>query len=132
MQISVHYQEITDLIYSEFGIKVQIHILTPQVVNICYSTKKFISIDFNLKVDAIQKHCIYLSYDCNKALSLMLQGVLALNTARIPKGVEINSSTKRIIINMTRFDEIKKVLQYVDITDITFTEMGVNVILKKV
>ena len=62
----------------------------------------------------------------------MIAGVVAYLEEKIPSGIEVNTTDKRVNIYPLRFKQIEKALEYVALSNITFEENSVNVALTMV
>ena len=86
-----------------------------------------ISIKFH--IEAMRKDIVCMSYDCGTPASLMIAGVVAYLDEKIPSGIEVNTTDKRVNIYPLRFKQIEKVLEYVVLSNITFEENSAKVAL---
>lgn len=62
-------------------------------------------------------------------VSLMIACVVAYLEEKIPCGIEVNTTDKRINIYPQRFKQIEKVMEYVSLSDMIFEENSANVVL---
>ena len=62
----------------------------------------------------------------------MIAGVVAYLEEKIPSGIEVNTTDKRVNIYPQRFRQIEKALEYVVLSNITFEENSVNAALTMV
>ena len=83
-------------------------------------------------IEAMRKDIVCMSYDCSTAASLMIAGVVAYLEEKIPSGIEVNTTDKRVNIYPQRFKQVEKALEYVALSNITFEENSVNVGLSMV
>ena len=70
-----------------------------------------------------------LTYDCGKAASLLIAGVVAYFDEKIPDGIEVDATGKRINIHPYNISKLKNVLPHVTLGDVTFDHQSVNVSL---
>jgi len=73
-----------------------------------------------------------MSYDCGTAASLMIAGAVAYLEGKIPSGIEVNATDKRVNIYPQRFKQLEKALEYVALSDVAFEENAVNITLSMV
>ena len=59
----------------------------------------------------------------------MIAGVVAYLEEKIPSGIEVNTTDKRVNIYPRRFKQFEKALEYVALSNITFEENSANVAL---
>ena len=86
-----------------------------------------ISVKFH--IEAMRKDIVCLSYECGTAASLMIAGFVAYLEEKIPSGIEVNTTDKRVNIYPQRFKQIENVWEYVALSNITFEENSANVAL---
>jgi len=86
-----------------------------------------ISVKFH--IEAMRKDIVCLSYECGTPASLMIAGVVAYLEEKIPSGIEVNTTDKRVNIYPQRFKQIEKVLEYVVLSNITFEDNSAKVAL---
>ena len=90
------------------------------------------AIGVKFHIEAMRKDIICMSYECGIPASLMIAGAVAYHEEKIPSGIEVNTTDKRINIYPQRFKQIEKALDYVALSNITFEENSVNVGLSMV
>ena len=86
-----------------------------------------ISVKFH--IEAMRKDIVCLSYECGTPASLMIAGVVAYLEEKIPSGIEVNTTDKRMNIYPQRFKQLEKVLEYVVLSNITFEDNSAKVAL---
>lgn len=83
-------------------------------------------------IEVVRNDIVCLSYECGTSASLMISGVVAYHRDKLPSGIEVNTSDKRVDIYPQRFKSIEKALEYVALSNITFEENSVNVMLSMI
>lgn len=63
-------------------------------------------------------------------VSLLIAGVVAHLQDRIPSGIEIRTTEKRINIHQENIEELKEVCEYAEISDISFDKNSLNLLLE--
>ena len=89
-----------------------------------------ISVKFH--IEAMRKDIVCLSYECGSPASLMIAGVVAYLEEKIPSGIDVNTTDKRVNIYPQRFKQLEKALEYVALSSIAFEGNSVNVGLSMV
>ena len=84
------------------------------------------------KIEAVRKDVVCMSYDCSKAVGLIVSGLVCHLEGKMPEGIEINTEDKRINLFLERINEIDKVMTCLQLNDICINEDGIeiSVILK--
>ena len=128
MNAVITYKEISDFIEKEFKVCPKFTTVDEKTFEVSYKPGVFMpAIGVKFHIEAMRKDFVCLSYDCGTAASLMIAGVVAYLEEKIPSGVEVNTSDKRVNIYPQRFGQLEKALEHVSLSDITFEEQNVNV-----
>ena len=128
MNAVITYKEISDFIEKECRIRPTFIFIDEKTLEVSYKPAGFIpSITVKFQIKAMRKDIVCMSYDCGTAASLMIAGVVAYLEEKIPSGIEVNTTDKRINIYPQRFKQVEKVLEYVVLSNIVFEENSVNV-----
>ena len=75
----------------------------------------------------MRKDIVCLSYECGTPASLMITGVVTYLEEKIPSGIKVNTTDKRVNIYPQRFKQIEKALEYMALSNITFEENSANI-----
>lgn len=133
MKASITYKEISDFIERKFNVRPAFTTVDAKSVEVSYKPHSLLpTIGVKLHIDAMRKDVVCLSYECGTPASLMIAGVVAYFEEKIPNGLEVNTTDKRINIYPQRFKQIERVLEYVALSNITFEENAANVALTMV
>lgn len=131
MNITIPYEEVIGFIKREYKIGPKITVRNNKSLDISYSPSMFIPsahIGINL-LDACND-VISFSYDCGKAASVMIAGIAAYLNDKIPEGIEVNLTKKHINVYPTYWNDVKNILKYMRIKNVSFDNVGVNVVLE--
>lgn len=130
MNAVITYKEISDFIEKEFKIRPKFTTVDEKTFEVSYKLGVFMpAISVKFHIEAMRKDIVCMSYDCGTPASLMIAGVVAYLEEKIPSGIEVNTTDKRINIYPQRFKQIEKVMEYVTLSNITFEEHSVKVAL---
>ena len=133
MNAVITYKEISDFIEKKFKICPKFSAIDDKTVEVSYKPGVFMpTISVKFHIEAIHKDIVCLSYECGTPASLMIAGVAAYLEEKIPSGIEVNTTDKRVNIYPQRFKQIEKALEYVTLSNITFEENSANVALTMV
>lgn len=133
MNAVITYKEISDFIEKEFKIHPKFTTVDEKTFEVSYKPGVFMpTISVKFHIEAMRKDFICMSYECGIPASLMIAGVVAYLEEKIPSGIEVNTTDKRVNIYPQRFKQIEKALEYVSLSNITFEENSVNVALTMV
>ena len=133
MNAVITYKEISDFIEKEFKIRPKFTTGDERTLEVSYKPGVFMTtISVKFHIEAMRKDIVCMSYDCGTPASLMIAGVMAYLDEKIPSGIEVNTTDKRVNIYPLRFKQIEKALEYVALSNITFEENSANVALTMV
>ena len=133
MNAVITYREISDFIEKNFKMRPKFTTVDDKTIELSYMPNVFMpTIAVKFHIEAMRKDVVCMSYDCGTAASLMIAGIVAYLEEKIPNGVEVNTTDKRVNIYPQRFKQIEKVLEYVALSNITFEGNSVNVALTMV
>lgn len=90
------------------------------------------TVTISVSVDKVTEHHLYLSYDCSAAASMIISGVVSFLQSKIPAGVKVDTTSKKVYVYLDVINGLDKVLQYLTPKDIQFetNEIHVEVELK--
>jgi len=133
MNAVITYKEISDFIEKEFRIRPKFTTVDEKTFEASYKPGVFMpAIAVKFHIEAMRKDVVCMSYDCGTAASLMIAGAVAYLEEKIPSGIEVNATDKRVNIYPQRFKQLEKVLEYVALFNVAFEENAVNIILSMV
>ncbi len=133
MNAVITYKEIADFIEREFKIRPTFSAVDEKTVEVSYKLSTFLpEIAVKFHIEAMRKDVVCMSYDCGTAASLMIAGAVVYLEEKIPNGLEVNTTDKRVNIYPQRFKQAEKMLEYVALSDIAFEEDAVRIALSVV
>ncbi len=123
MNVVITYKEISDFIERKFRIHPQLTTVDGKTIDVSCKPGTFMpAISVRFHIEAMRKDVLCLSYECGAPVALMIAGVVAYLKERIPSGIEVNPTDKRLNLYLRRFGQIEKALEYVALSDIAFEE----------
>ena len=133
MNAVITYKEISDFIEKEFKIRPKFTTVDEKTLEVSYKPGVFMpAIAVKFHIEAMRKDIVCMSYDCATAASLMIAGVVAYLEEKIPSGIEVNTTDRRVNIYPLRFKKVEKALEYVALSNIVFEENSLNIGLSMV
>lgn len=121
MNAVITYKELSDFIERKFKICPKFTTVDGKTFEVGYKPGVFMpTISVKFHIEAMRKDIVCLSYDCGTPASSMIAGVVAYLEEKIPSGIEVNTTDKRVNIYPQRFKQIEKALEYVVLNNITF------------
>ena len=123
MKAIVSYTETSSWISKRFRFTPTFKRVDDKTLEVSYKPGNFIpAVSLICKIEALRKDIVCLSYECSMPVSLLIAGTVGHLQRRIPDGIEIIPEDKRINVYIERFDKFKKVLEYVTLSDVTFSD----------
>ena len=130
MNVIIRYNELSELINNMVGIHPEFTTVDEKTFEVSYKPGVFMpTISVRFHIEAMRKDIVCLSYECGTPASLMIAGVVAYLEEKIPSGIEVNTTDKRVNIYPQRFKQLEKALEYVALSNITFEENSAKVAL---
>ena len=130
MNAVITYKEISDFIEKEYKIRPKFTTVDEKTFEVSYKPGVFMpAIAVKFHIEAMRKDVVCISYDCGTAASLMIAGAVAYLEEKIPSGIEVNTTDKRVNIYPLSVKQLQKALEYVALSNIVFEENSVNVAL---
>lgn len=128
MKITVRFDEIADFVEKKLKVKLNFVCLDSKGFEINYKPVFLPSIGISFKVEEVEDDILRLSYDCNKAASLVIAGAVAYIENSIPKAIEVDITNKNVIVRLQHFEKLEKVLNVLCLEDVYFASDAINVI----
>lgn len=130
MNAVINYSEISDFIEKEYRVRPVFTAINEKSIEVSYKPGAFMpAIAVQIRIEAMRRDVVCMSYECGTATSLMIAGVIAYLEEKIPNGVEVNTTDKRISIYPQRFRQLEKVMEYIALSNILFEDSSVNIAL---
>ena len=123
MNISISYSEILNFVEKKFKVRPLLQKKTASALTISYKPTALLpAMSVDIAVDGIDDDVVMLSYDCSKAISLVVSGVVTYLEEKMPAAVDMDTAARTIKLNLGKIDKLKAVLEYMALTDIAFAE----------
>lgn len=130
MNVIIRYNELSELINNMVGIHPEFSTVDDKTFVMSCKIGVFMpSIVVKFHIETVCMDIVCISYECSVSASLMIVSVVAFLKEKIPSGIEVNTTDKRVNIYPQRFKQIEKALEYVALSNITFEENSANVAL---
>ena len=124
MEIQISYNELLRFLRNHANVDVsrlQMVRQNSRTLAISYDISDWVpTVTISVSVDKVTEHHLYLSYDCSAAASMIISGVVSFLQSKIPAGVKVDTTSKKVYVYLDVINGLEKVLQYVTPTDIQF------------
>ena len=131
MEIQISYNELLRFLRNHANVDVsrlQMVRQNSRTLAISYDISDWVpTVTISVSVDKLTEHHLYLSYDCSAAASMIISGVASFLQSKIPAGVKVDTSSKKVYVYLDVINGLEKVLQYVTPTDICFDADAISV-----
>lgn len=130
MNITISYNEITKFVSTKFNVKLEFEQIDEKTLAVLYKPGNFLpTLHVDLHFDAICADSIELSYNCSKATDLLIAGAVLYLQTKIPSGIVVDTSQKRIHVDLNKLGDFEKVLTNIMWAGITLEKESANVAL---
>ena len=122
MKIQLTYDEILGYVEDKFHVRPTVEVVDDQTLSVSYKISRFVpTINVDIHVDSVSEELIALSYDCSSIVNGLLSGVVGFIQERIPREqIEFSTDNKKVLVHLDKVEQLRKVLDVVVPTDITF------------
>ena len=131
MELQITYNELLRFLGNHTNIdtsRLQIVRMSSRTLAISYDISVWVpTVTISISVDKVTEHHLYLSYDCSAAASMIISGVVSFLQSKIPAGVKVDTTSKKVYVYLDVINGLEKALQYVTPTDIRFDADAINV-----
>lgn len=131
MEVQISYNELLRFLRNHANVDVsrlQIVRMSSRTLAISYDISAWVpTVTISVSVDKVTDHHLYLSYDCSAAASMIISGVVSFLQSKIPAGVKVDTTSKKVYVYLDVINGLEKALQYVTPTDICFDADAISV-----
>ena len=130
MNITISYNEISKFVSTKFNVKLEFEQMDEKTLAVLYKPGNFLpALHVNLHFDAICADSIVLSYNCSKATDLLIVGAVLYLQKKIPNGIVVDTSQKRIHVALNKLGDFEEILTNIMWAGITLEKESANVAL---
>ena len=141
MKTTINYQEISSFALDKWNKGITISKLAEKTIKISYNPGVIApNIIVNVSITNISNDIIDLKYECCAECSVLgsvrLSGMLDFVNKKIlsiqkyiPKGCEVNTDERIVKVYLSKFEKLEKALEFITLSDISFTDDAVNISL---
>ena len=131
MELQITFSELLRFLGKHTNIdtsRLQIVRMSSRTLAISYDISDWVpTVTISVSVDKVTEHHLYLSYDCSAAASMIISGVVSFLQSKIPAGVKVDTTSKKVYVYLDVINGLEKALQYVTPTDICFDAAAISV-----
>ena len=131
MEVQISYNEVLRFLRNHANVdtsRLQIVRKGSRTLAISYDISAWApTVTISISVDKVTEHHLYLSYDCSAAASMIISGVVSFLQSKIPAGVKVDTTSKKVYVYLDVINGLEKALQYVTLTDIRFDADAISV-----
>ncbi len=131
MELQITFSEVLRFLGNHTNIdisRLQIVCKSSRTLAISYDISDWVpSVTISVSVDKVAEHHLYLSYDCSAAASMIISGVVSFLQSKIPAGVKVDTTSKKVYVYLDVINGLEKALQYVTLKNIQFETNVVHI-----
>lgn len=128
MKVELCYEEIINYVERNFFIRPQLVYIDERTVDIEYKPSKFLpAMSFRIRIDGCRKDVVCLSYECSAPMAMIISGAVGHLGNKIPQGIDVNTTDKRVVIYLEQVEVLKKPLSYVELETISLCDDHIDI-----
>ena len=130
MNVKLSFEEIANYVANHYVVRPELKCVDDKSLEVSYSPNRFIPpMSVCVRVEGFRKDVVCLSYECGRGMSLLIAGAVKHLESKLPQGVDINTDEKRVNIFLERVEEIKRVLEYVQLEGLRVCDDGLEILV---
>lgn len=123
MKVELSYEEIINYVERNFFIRPQLVYIDERTIDIEYKPSKFLSaMSICVRIDGCRKDAVCLSYECSAPMAMIISGAVGHLGNKIPQGIDVNTTEKRVVIYLDQVAILEKPLSYVELETISLCD----------
>ena len=134
MELQITFSEVLRFLGNHTNVdtsRLQIVRMNSRTVAISYDISAWgPTVTISVSVDKVTDHHLYLSYDCSAAASMIISGVVSFLESKIPAGVKVDTTSKKVYVYLDVINGLEKALQFVTPKDVQFETNVIHVSAK--
>lgn len=133
MKIELSYEEIVNYVERKFSVRPQMVYINERTIDIKYKPNRFLpAMAIRVRIDGCRKDVVCLSYECSAPMAMIISGAVGHLGNKIPQGIDVNTTEKRVVIYLNQITVLEKPLSYVELETISFCDdhIGISARLK--
>ena len=128
MTVELSYEEIINYVERNFFIRPQLVYIDERTVDIEYKPSKFLpAMSIRVCIDGCRNDVVCLSYECSAPMAMIIFGAVGHLGNKIPQGIDVNTTDKRVVIYLEQVAVLKKPLSYVELETISLYEDHIDI-----
>ena len=123
MKVELSYEEITNYVERNFFIRPQLVYIDERTVGIEYKPSRFLpAMSIRIRIDGYRNDVVCFSYECNAPMAMIISGAVGHLGNKIPQGIDVNTTDKRVVIYLEQVEVLEKPLSYVELETISLCD----------
>ena len=128
MTVELSYEEIINYVERNFFIRPQLVYIDGRTVDIEYKPSKFLpAMSIRVCIDGCRQDVVCLSYDCSAPMAMIISGAVGNLGNKIPQGIDVNTTDKRVVIYLEQVEVLEKPLSYVELETISLFDDHIDI-----
>ena len=80
-----------------------------------------------IRIDGCRKDVVCLSYECSAPMAMIISGAVGHLVSKIPQGIDVNTTDKRVVIYLEQVEVLEKPLSYVELETISLCDDHIDI-----
>lgn len=136
MRLQITYQELSALAKSKVDKIIELSYIDSKIINVRYThiqkvpfCNRYIplSVDVKIQIDGFENGNLFLTYNAGKGLDAIISGIFTLFPGLRDMNIVEMVEGQKAIAHLMKVDKVCGALEKINILDMCFDEVGVNV-----
>lgn len=128
MKIELSYEEIINYVERNYFIRPQLVYINERTIDIEYKPSKFLpAMSIRVHIDSYGTDVVRLSYECSAPMAMIISGAVSHIGNKIPQGIDVNTTEKRVEIHLDQIADLEKPLSYVELASISLCDDHIGI-----
>lgn len=131
MKVELSYEEIVNYVERNYFIRPQLVYIDERTIDVEYKPSKFLpAMSIRVHIDSCRKDMVCLSYECSAPMTMIISGAVDHLGNKIPQGIDVNTTEKRVVIYLDQIDVLEKPLSYMELETISLCDNHIDISAK--
>ena len=128
MKVELSYEEIINYVERNYYVRLQLVNIDERTIDIEYKPSKFLpAMSIRVRIDGCRKDVVCLSYECSAPMAMIISGAVGHLGNKIPQGIDVNTTDKRVVIYLEQVEILEKPLFYVELETISLCDDHIDI-----
>ena len=128
MKVELSYGEFINYVEQNYLIRPQLVYIDERTIDIEYKPSKFLpAMSIRVHIDGYRKDVVCISYEFSAPMSMIISGAIGHLGNKIPQGIDVNTTEKRVVMYLDQIEVLDKPLSYVELEAISLCDNHIDI-----